>query len=112
MKNKLVVGQPIFYKSIYGKKGDDKLKESTISKVGNKFFEIDGLHREKFSIETLYHVDSPICTSSYKSYLNEQDYIDEQEALKISTELRKFFDCFNINLSLDKLREIQKIINS
>ena len=104
MKNNLKVGQIVYVKEnrIPG------LQESTITKVGNKYFYLDKYVNYKFSIEKLWDVLG--YSPSKFVYLDKQEYYDEIEINKLHSKIR---DCFSSNkkLNLNKLRAIDGIIN-
>ncbi len=86
----------------------DYVKETKISKIGRKYFYLEG-YNEKFSLDTLeydseHHFD-------LKAYLDKQDIEDEIEIDKLETKIRNKFRQFgNFGLTLNQLREISQII--
>jgi len=82
MTKKLEVGQTVWLKVNSGTHINGALSAKTIKSVGRKYFKIDGMPRDKFSIETLKSVDG--YSSWYRVYLSEQDYRDEIEANNFS----------------------------
>ncbi len=85
-------------------------KEVTVGKVGNKYFEIDGIYRSRFEIETLREYGS----GNYKAqcYLTLQEILDERECSKLNSEMRELFSVYgNTKLSLEQLRSINEIVN-
>ena len=63
-KHKLSVGQPVYF---FSKRSSTPgiLRTSTISKVGNKYFEVESILRIKFDVDTLKDVTS----SSYSTVI-------------------------------------------
>lgn len=109
MKKNLFVGQPVWYKSTsIIRSYDITLKETKISKIGRKFFEVEDKWIGRFYIDTLKH-DSGIYTSKYQAYLSVLDYENEMECNSIFRNIQQFFTNRN-ELTLSQLREIQKII--
>jgi len=78
MTKKLDVGQTVWLKVNSGICRNGELSAKTIKSVGRKYFRIDGMPMDLFSIETLKSVDG--YSSWYRVYLSEQDYRDEIEA--------------------------------
>ena len=105
------IGQKIYFKPINNAaRGSRDIIETTVSKIGRKYFECEGMWSIKFFIDTLGDNSGQYC-SSYKGYLSKQDILDEEESEKILRILQKEFDRFTSNLNLDQLRRINDIIN-
>lgn len=89
MKNSenLSVGQKVWVNPTgrCGSKGE--IFESTISKVGRKYFEVKDIFRCKFCVKTLEEVSD--YSSNYIIYTDIQDYEDEKEHQKLSNKLKK-----------------------
>jgi hypothetical protein len=51
MKKALIVGQTV-YLNPYDR-GNREVQEGIISKIGKKYFEIEGFHRDRFFIDTM-----------------------------------------------------------
>lgn len=84
--------------------------ELTVNKVGHKYFEVDGA-RGRFNKETMRY-DNSQGGNSYQLYESAQTIIDENERNRIIDKIRKEFSFHtHVRLSLDQLREIDKIIN-
>lgn len=108
----LVVGQTIWYKSLSGRRGDDiSLKESKVLSVGKKYFEIEGLYRQRFFIDTLIH-DGGNYSPSYMAYISKEQYLNELEARKIHSELLRIFSDYSMKIEVEKLRAILEILRS
>ena len=88
------------------------MKETIITKVGSKYFEVDGLPRERFFIDTLF-VDGRGHTSRFKVYLSLEDRENEIEYVEIYSEIKDKFNGYHNRggLTLKQLRDIQTIIN-
>jgi hypothetical protein len=107
--NKLKVGQKVYFKGyIYGGR-KESIEETEITKVGNKYFELKNHWRDRFFVETLMH-DGRGYSSIGKVYLTMQEIKDEDEAYKLNEKFRMFFGGGSNGMSLDKLREVDKII--
>lgn len=100
------VGQKVWvYEARYRVAG---LTEATITKVGKKYFEVDAV-RGKFYIEDLRFVTE--YSSNCRVYLSRHDYEDEKETKYLEDKLRSIFKVYGrTNLSLEQLRQINKII--
>ncbi len=105
--NKLTVGQKVWF--IYGRQNTEGPVQVIVTKVGNKYFEIDKLKRDKFYIETLERVSET--TTWDRVYLNLQDYLDEKESTKLHSFMREVFSGYTkVKWTLDKLKRIKAII--
>lgn len=108
---KLKVGDKIWYVEQNRKGVQPDPKETTITKVGNKYFEIDCCFKTKFEIST------KIIVSEYNNYsrcyLNIQEYYDEQERSQIISYIQKSFQWNSgvSHISLEQLRQIKQIIS-
>jgi len=111
MKAKMTVGQPIWYRSISNRHGADiSLKETTVSKIGKKYFEVNDIG-ERFFIDTLEH-DAGNYLASIAVYLSKVDYEEEVERKNIFDQLFRMFGNYSHpNIELSKLRRIIAIIN-
>ena len=84
------------------------IKESTISKIGRKYFYIEG-REEKFDIINLNHKSAHYY--DLQGYLNKQDIYDDIEVRNLETKIKAKFNAFGgSTLSLEQLRAIDKII--
>jgi hypothetical protein len=107
------IGMTVYYKSLSGRKGDDtSLKETKITKVGNKYVEITEKWVGRFYKDSLKH-DAGEYSSRYQLYLNKEHYEIELEKQLIQRELRDYFQGYSkIDLSIEKLRQILSIVRS
>ena len=110
--NKLTVGQTIFYQGGLGRSRSDKeLKETVITKVGRKYFELESLYRCKFDINTLDEVSE--FSSSIKLYLSKEAYDDEVKSNKLIRDIRDKLGSYgSTNIPLFKLEMIMNILES
>jgi hypothetical protein len=108
----LTVGQIVIVKSNGNYNKEYGLKTAVISKVGKKYFELEGNEwwSCRFFIETLVH-DGKGYSSCHKVYLSQQDIDDEEEQRKLSIEIGKNFN-YGSRISLNKLRKIKEILDS
>jgi len=93
----------------YGRNREEAPIEVTITKVGRKFFKVDGYYeRFRFDIETLREVDgSGMC------YLELQHILDNREKGRLLNKLRSVFSSFGkSDLTLDQLRAIDNVLTS
>lgn len=106
------VGQKVYLKPVGNQTRYSKeIKETRISKVGRKYFELEESYYGRFFIKTM-NQDCGQYISGYTCYLSLQEIEDEKEALKLYTEIKKVFSGFsNTDLSLSQLKEINRIIN-
>jgi len=107
---KLCVGQTIWIVPSHYYRSDNKEpKEVVISKVGRKYFELEGYNRSKFNIETLQEENE----TNYKSqcYLTLQEILDEREIEKLTSQLKNIFGTYGkLDLTLEQLRKITDIV--
>ena len=83
--------------------------ETTVSKVGRKYFELTECPREKYDLETLRQVTET--NYENKVYLKLQDILDEKEHQKLSDEIKRAFNGYGkLQYSLEQLRKIAEIV--
>jgi hypothetical protein len=98
----LSIGQTIYY----SERG--KICEKTISRVGKKYFYVDGF-RNQFYIDNLREKTKFGCGS--RVYLSAQEIIDEKESEVLHRKIMVYFQGFGRSkFTLDQLRAIDKII--
>lgn len=90
---------------------DSNIKECVVSKVGRKYFEVDGLHRIRFFIDTMEH-DGGEYSSQYKAYESMQEILDIREANRLFDNIRTHFSGYTTNLPLSKLKAIKNILDN
>ena len=85
----------------------DHIKESTISKIGRKYFYLEGVEH-KFDIDTLHHS----CQYHYdlQAYTDKQDIFNQLKAKELEAKISRKFDTRDINLTLEQLIAIDRII--
>lgn len=112
------VGDKVFLKAVgnmaRGRK-ETYIVEYKIEKIGRIYFEVcqegyESVNPIKFKIEdrrqhTEYSPD-------WKVYFSMQEILDEEEVERLSSKLREKFGSFGrIDLTLDQLRRISRIVN-
>lgn len=98
-KEDLKIGQILY---------DLNCKEYIVSKVGIKYFECIG-YRNKFDLKTMRVVSE--YTSNIILNPNRQEVLDENETLKLESEIRSIIKPYGkTNLPLEKLRQIISIL--
>jgi hypothetical protein len=109
--NEIVVGMTVYLKPINNAARRSKdVQEGIVSKVGRKYFEVEGFYRTKFSIDELIEVSE--YAPDWKVYLSKQELLDEQEFENLLRDIRLFFSNYGkVNLTLDQLRKIKAIIS-
>ena len=109
MKKALIVGQTV-YLNPYGR-GNREVQEGIISKIGKKYFEIEGFHRDRFFIDTMRHDGGKTGYGcSWTVHLSKQEILDEAEQNQLREELRKAFAWDGKKFTLEQLRKIKAII--
>ena len=88
----------------------DHITETTIEKIGRKYFYVKGSDN-KFNIDNLRYEAS--FQYDMQVYLNKQDIFDGVERSSIEKKLRgKFSQYVNSGLTLEQLRAIDEIISN
>lgn len=108
MNKKLQIGTVVYLEPTGNAvRYNKEIIKTTVTKVGNKYFEVEA-KSGKFDLIRMIQV-SNYC-SDWNVYLSEQEIKDKREIEKIKKELREMFGAYGaIELSLNQLREIQKI---
>lgn len=101
--NKLEVGQVLYRKT------KKSMYEHTITKVGNKYFEVTGFYRTKFYIEGL--IEKSEYGGKIRLHLNKESIKNTEEITELNSKFRLFFGGYGkTTLNLKQLRSINKII--
>lgn len=84
-------------------------KPVTVSKVGNKYFYVDGFYQNKFYIDTLRNVSD--YTPEYCIFFDQQEIDDIIEYRRKLDEVRTYIGSYGSSkLSMEKLRIIWDVI--
>lgn len=106
-KNKLHVGQTVWLVKRDYRGNDREPEKTTISKIGKKYFELDG-YGYKFEIETLREVRDIGHKSNCHLSLNE--FQDKKEREALTYRIKTFFLRYDTGLNVHQLRTISAII--
>jgi len=104
------VGQNIFIKTQgnAARYGGSEIIETTVTKLGRKYFEVDALPRTKFEIETMRETDY---STDYIAYESKVVIEEELEKIALETEIRKAFDRYGKTpYTVDQLRRINAVL--
>ena len=105
--NKLKVGQKLY---LVTSGRFDRYKEVTVSKVGKKYFYVEEVRNTKFDKVTLSNT-SEYGYETYICFLSVKDVEDAIYGRVTLQTLRDFFSGYRTpNVSVDKLRKIDKIL--
>lgn len=87
--------------------------ERIVSRVGRKYFYIEGDGREQgYDKETLKFSHKDYSQCDVQLYRTKQEILDSRELSQLNDKIRGYFSGYGrINLTLQQLREIDKIIN-
>jgi len=106
---KLVVGQKVFLKRIF-RHSESTIRETTVTKVGNKYFEIEGSW-SKFHLSTGY--EKTEITPNEKVYESMEEIENEKEHNNLQMYILSKANNYELRkLSLQQLRDIKSIIES
>jgi len=106
------VGENIFIKTTgnAARYGGSKIIDTTICKVGIKYFEVRALPGVRFYISNL--TQDTNYSTSYRVYNSREAIEEEDELIELRDKLRKTFDHWNRTpLTLDQYRRIDKIVS-
>lgn len=109
MEKEIKVGM-VLYKEMTYRNQPREIKEYTVSRIGNKYFYVAEDDRYFFDKKTLKYVDKNYTQNNCTLFLNKQEILDMWEATQLYDEIRKHFSSYSPRLSLQQLKEIQKII--
>lgn len=106
------VGQ-VLYREIYNRSKPIEIIEYTVSRVGRKYFYLNGLNeRYPVSKDTLRYVDKQYLQSSFQLYMDKQEILDRIERSNLYDKLKDHFSWSgnSKNNTLQQLREAVKIL--
>lgn len=110
--NDIKVGQKIYLKPIGGQAWrTNKIKEGIVSKVGKKYFYLEGFYQKRFFIENLRH-DAGDYTANWQGYFSLEEIENEKEQIRLFSFISERFRHYSTPLSLEKLQAIYNIIES
>ena len=100
------VGQIVYL----GNKFYKAIREVKVSKVGKKFFEVEGINQTRFFIDKM-HDDYEYGSPSWRVYTSLQEIEDEKDRQRLTNYLREQFGPYgSFKLNLDQMRRIEVII--
>lgn len=101
------IGQKLYYVPKHGEK-----KEITITKIGRKYLECDGLYHSKILISDLSSLNPKDNTSYYEgqAYLSKEDYEKELKRQYNADVLYYTIEKERKNLSIEQINKIFEII--
>ena len=105
------VGQNIFIKTVgnCARNVGSKIIDTTITKVGRKYFEVEALPRTKFKIETMREVTN--YSVNYIAYESLVAIEEEMESIALNNEIRNAFNGYGKPIyTLDQLRRIKAVL--
>jgi len=108
----LKVGQKVYLKPIGNRARYSKdIVESSISKIGRKYFKVEDDHYGRFFIDTMKQ-DNGQYISEYACYTSREKIESEKEIQILYDKIKKMFYTLKPDIPLEKLKRIDKIINT
>ncbi len=104
MKGKLFIGQKVYVEPLAGSNAarhSKEIKECIITKVGNKYFQVNNMSGRRFFVETMQH-DGLAYASEYKVYMSFEEIQDKNDYKLLSEKIKTH------KFTLDQLKEIVK----
>lgn len=87
------------------------IEEYTISKIGNKYFEIAENSRYRYDKNTLWYVNTNSSQFNHKLYLTKQEILDKNELNDLHDKLKRHFSIYSQKTNtLEQLRQVVKIL--
>lgn len=103
---KLEVGQTVFIVPRRDAlRRNENTQESTITKIGRKYFEVEGFGR--FGIGTMHEAGM----WNYEAFLSVQDISEDVERMRLERLIREYFRQSQKQLTLADARQIAEILN-
>ena len=87
-----------------------EIETHIVSKVGRKYFELEGMYNARFFIKTLSQDGGQYC-SDHQCYLSLKEIEDEREASSLYSKIRLIFNENSNTITLEKLKQISDILN-
>lgn len=110
MKHSLVVGMKLYAEKRY-RNNTPEIVEYIVSKIGNKYFEVEGHSWYKFQISTLCYVDKNYSQNNKQLYKSREEIEEKNERQQLLFKIKDFFTFSGNLLSLDQLKRIKEIIS-
>jgi hypothetical protein len=89
-----------------------EIERGIVSKVGNKYFEIEGRSKQRFHIDTLLQ-DGRGYSPDWRGYLSMKVIQDEDERNSLIIYMREIFSHWGkVELSLEQLRAMKGIVEN
>lgn len=108
---KLEIGQKVWVEERDYRGSIIKPKEATVSKIGRKYFELQEYKNTKFDLKRGFDVS--YYNTRFFVYESLQEILDKNEINRLKYFISENFRYSNsINMSLEKLKQIEQIINS
>jgi hypothetical protein len=106
---KIEVGMTVYLKPIgNAARRGTAIIETTVTKVGRKYFEVEQSWTGRFFIETMYQ-DGRGYISDYHAYLSVKEIEDDARVVALERHFRALFDFSGSGLSLEKLEKMKII---
>jgi hypothetical protein len=105
------VGQNIFIKTVgnRARHGGSKIIDTTITKLGRKYFQVEALPRTKFEIETMQEVTN--YSVDHIAYESRVAIEEELEKTALTDEIRNAFKFYGKPVhTLEQLRKIKAVL--
>jgi hypothetical protein len=113
MDQKLQVGQTVYVEPIGNmRRSSAGIREATITKIGNKYFELDQKHYGRFHIESLVQ-DGGQFIANYQCFRSMEAIERRDKEKELRDYLKGYFSPYkNCNLPLEKMQQIKSIIEN
>lgn len=102
-------GQTIFLKPKKDRYTGSQIIETTVTKVGRKYFWVDKLPRTKFSIEHMNEVTDYM--PDYKPYLTKIEIEEEKEVISLERIISHSFRAGRTKYTINQLRRVYGILH-
>lgn len=107
---KLEVGQTL-YKEVHFRNDAPFIKQVKITSIGRKYFYVDSDERHPIEITSLKYTSKNYSQHNFTLKLTENEILECWESNKLYNKIRLLFQAYkNPNLTLDQLKQIDKII--
>jgi ribosome-associated translation inhibitor RaiA len=106
-KMQIQVGQTVYLEPVSDARSKEII-ETKVVKIGRKYFKVEN-KRSKFDIGEMRDISDYGYGSNWKVYLSKQEIEDKNEKNSIYRSMRELFSYGCNDLSLEQLRQMQKI---